>query len=87
MMPTIWPWRRAEERVPVRFFAETSADYPTPKQDMEIEPFQRDPLDDPTRCCERCEHLTGLIQQAGGARALDDALAAWFTAQMEAIHR
>jgi hypothetical protein len=86
-MPTIWPWRRTEERVPVRFFAETSADYPTPKQDVEIEPFQRDPLDDPTRCCESCEHVADLIREFGGVRAMDPDLVAWFEQQLEAIHR
>jgi hypothetical protein len=84
-----WTRRRAPKRL-----AETSGDYPIPVADaaelldeLRVMKEPSEPTIDPSYCCERCEHLTGLIQQAGGARALDDALAAWFTAQMEAIHR
>jgi len=46
-----------------------------------------DPHDDPSFCCERCEHLAGLIREAGGVRAMDAGLASWFEQQIEAIHR
>lgn len=46
-----------------------------------------DPADDPSYCCERCEHLTELIREAGGVKGMADHLIAEFERQLEAIHR